>query len=157
MAARRSQDSVSHAGRISSSFLRQAAANKAASDARKQFREKQHRVELEKLKARQALETVKDEEEDTASDAITKVVLELEQGIREETWSVHPLEWMNERHVAIREAEGKDWFMKKWLKEYKVGNEYDDDDNDDDDGDDDDDDDDDKMMMMMLMMMMMMR
>ena len=52
------------------------------------------------MKAGQALETVKDEEEDAANDAIMKVALEFEQGIREETWSVHPFEWMNERHVA---------------------------------------------------------
>ena len=141
MAPRRSQDSVSNAGRISS-FIRQAAVNKAASDARKQFREKRHRAELEKLKAGQALETVKDEEEDAANDAIMKLVLEFEQGIREETWSVHPLEWMNERHVARCGAEGKDWYMEKWLKECKAGNEYNDDDDDDDDDYDDDDNDD---------------
>ena len=97
MAQRRSQDLVSDARRTSSSFLRQAAANKAASDAHKQFREKRHRAELEKLKAGQALETVKDKEEDAANDAIMKVALEFQQGIREETWSVHPLEWMNEK------------------------------------------------------------
>ena len=136
MAPRRSQDSLSNAGRISS-FLRQAAVNKAASDACKQFREKRHRAELEKLKAGQALETVKDEEEDTANDTIMKVVLEFEQRIREETWSVHPLEWMNEKHVAIYTAEGKNWYLEKWLKEcnqiqsdnvpdQKAGNEYND-------------------------------
>ena len=100
MAPRRSQDSVSNAGRTSS-LLRQAAANKAASDARKQFREKRHRAELDKLKAGQALETVKDKEEDTAN----------------ETWSMHPLEWMNERHVARCGTEGKDWYIEKWLME----------------------------------------
>ena len=111
MAPRRSQDSVNDAGSTSSSFLRQAAANKAASDARKQFREKRHCAELEKLKAGQALETLKDEEEDAANDAIMKVVLEFEQGIREETWSVHPLEWISERQWqnAVQKAKIGTW------------------------------------------------
>ena len=46
-----------------------------------------------------------------------KVALEVEHGIREETWSVHPLEWISERHVAKCGAEGKNWYLEKWLKE----------------------------------------
>ena len=36
---------------------------------------------------------------------------------REDTWSLHPLEWMNEKHVAVYSAEGKNWYLEKWLKE----------------------------------------
>ena len=61
----------------------------------------------------------------------------LKEHDKEETWSVHPLEWINKRHVAKCSAEVKNCYMEKWLKEcnqirsddvpdQKAGNEYND-------------------------------
>ena len=36
---------------------------------------------------------------------------------REDTWSVHLLKWIDERHVAKCRAEGKNWYLEKWLNE----------------------------------------
>ena len=83
----RPDDLVSNAGNTSSSQLLQSTIDKATLAARREFRERRHRLELEKLKVEQALDILKDEEECAINDAVLKLALEFEQGTNQEVVS----------------------------------------------------------------------